>query len=135
MQRCGYFSFAIFVASTTLSTSSCFALPFVEWDNIAIIGFAPTKFLKLLAEDSAISANSSEVGSWFNPQSANKNVPFSPYSQFGTSRIKNPETNFTPGAVFKICKDGLRTSAVAWQAPATIPSASFAFTITTPKVR
>ena len=34
-----------------------------ESDNMAIIGFTPTKFLKLLAEDSAISASSSAVGS------------------------------------------------------------------------
>ena len=47
---------------------------------------------------------------------------------------KNPDTSFTPGAVFKICNAGRSVSAVAWHAPATIPSASFAFTIITPNV-
>ena len=99
---CGYFSFAIFVASTTLSTSACFALPFVEWESIATIGFSPTSARKLLAELSAIAASSADVGSWFKPQSANKNVPFAPYSQFGTSMMKKPDTSSVPGAVFKI---------------------------------
>ena len=106
----------------------------MEWDSIAIIGFAPTRVLKLFALVSAIAASSSAVGSWFRPQSANRNVPCSPYSQLGTSRIKKPDTSFTPGAVFKICSAGRRVSAVAWHAPATIPSASFAFTMITPKV-
>ena len=34
----GAFSFAIFVASTTLSTSACFALPFVECERSATTG-------------------------------------------------------------------------------------------------
>ena len=134
MQSPGYCSWAIFVASTTLSTSICFALPFVECDSMAMIGFEPTRLLKLLAEESAIAASSSAVGSWFRPQSANRKVPLSPNSQSGTHIRKNPDTSLTPGAVFRICSAGRSVSAVAWQAPATIPSASLALTMITPKV-
>ena len=57
------------------------------------------------------------------PQSENKKVPFSPYSQSGTSIKKKEETNLTPGLVFKICKAGLKVLAVEWHAPETTPSA------------
>ena len=80
----------------------CFALPFVEWESIAITGFSPTKERKLLALLSAIEASSEAFGSWLRPQSAKRNVPFSPNSQFGTSIMKKPDTNSVPGAVFKI---------------------------------
>ena len=133
--RCGYFSLAIFVASTTLSTSGCLALPLVEWESMAITGFGPIRDLKLREEVSAMAASSSGVGSWFRPQSANRNVPFSPKFFIWVSIIKKADTNFTPGAVFNICSAGRRVSAVEWQAPATMPSASLFFTITIPKVR
>ena len=45
----------MFVASTTFVTSSCFALPHVEWDNIATLGVAPINCSNVLAElDAAI---------------------------------------------------------------------------------
>ena len=99
MKRCGY--------RVDMKTQVCgkhvfFALPFVEWESIATIGFSPTSARKLLAELSAIAASSADVGSWFNPQSAKRNVPFAPYSQFGTSMMKKPDTSSVPGAVFKI---------------------------------
>ena len=47
------------------------------------------------------------------PQSANRKVPFAPFSQFGTSRIKKPDTSSVPGVVLRICSDGRSTSAVA----------------------
>ena len=54
--RSGFCSLAIFVASTTLSTSACFALPFVEWERNATFGSAPTRERKDSAEDAAIAA-------------------------------------------------------------------------------
>ena len=120
----GAISLANLVASTTLSTSACFALPLEEWDSIATFGSCPTNILKLSAEETAIAANSSGVGFWFRPQSANTNVPLSPRSQSGTSIKKNAETNLVPGLVLITCKQGLKVFAVEWQAPDTIPSAS-----------
>ena len=67
------------------------------------------------------------------PQSENRNVPFAPKSQSGTHMTKNELTSFTPGAVLSICRLGRSTSPVAWQAPATMPSAKPCFTIITPK--
>ncbi len=82
-----------------------------------------------------MAASSSAVGSWFRPQSAKRNVPFSPWSLNWVSMTKNAETSFTPGAVFRICRAGRSVSAVEWHAPATMPSASLAFTMTMPNVR
>ena len=39
--KSGVFSFASLVASLTFSTSSDFALPYVEYESIAILGSAP----------------------------------------------------------------------------------------------
>ncbi len=61
-------------------------------------------------------------------------VPWSPYSQFGTSMMKKPETILQPGLVRRICSAGRRVFAVEWQAPETSPSASFSLSIMTPKV-
>ena len=82
-----------------------------------------------------MAASSSAVGFWFRPQSAKRKVPSSPWSLNWVSMTKKADTSFTPGAVFKICRAGRRVSAVEWQAPATMPSASPAFTMTMPKVR
>ena len=86
----------------TFSVNSDFALPYVEYDNIATFGSSPTNCLKLLLDDIAISANSSGFGFAFNPESPNINVPFEPYLQSGTTITKNAETNFVLGAVFNI---------------------------------
>ena len=67
---------------------------------------------KLLLEEIAISDSSSGVGFSTNPLSPNINMPFSPYSQSGTTITKNAETSLVPGAVFKICKAGLKVSDV-----------------------
>ena len=130
--RSGFCSFAILVASTTLSTSACFALPLVEWDSIATTGSSSTSSLKDSAEEAAIAASSSGFGFWFSPESANTKVPFAPYSQSGTTIRKNADTSFVPGFVFRICRHGLSVSAVEWHAPDTIPSASPILTIITP---
>ena len=58
----GAFSFASSVAILTLSTSSAFALPFVEYESIATFGSFSSICLKLFAVDIAISDNSSEFG-------------------------------------------------------------------------
>ena len=59
-------------------------------------------------------------------------VPFAPYSQLGTTIRKKADTSLVPGLVFRICRQGRKVSAVEWQAPETIPSASPIFTIITP---
>ncbi len=100
--RSGRFSFASFVASLILSTSSLFALPYVEYESIAIFGSAPTRFSNDFADDIAISESSSAFGLTLRAASANKNVPFSPSSQSGTTSMKNADTSFVFGAVFKI---------------------------------
>ena len=128
----GCSSFAILVASTILSTSGCFALPFVECESMATIGSSSTRSWKDSAEDAAIAESSSGVGFWFRPESANTNAPFAPYSQSGTTIRKNADTSFVPGLVFRICRHGRSVSAVEWHAPDTIPSASPIFTIITP---
>ena len=48
--------------------------------------------------------------------------------------MKNPETNFAPGAVRKICNAGRNVFAVEWQAPDTRPSAPPVFNTMTPNV-
>ena len=100
--KSGAFSFASLVASCTFSTSSDFALPYVENDNIATLGSFFTIALKLSAEDIAISDNSSLFGFGFNPQSANIKTPSSPYSLCGRTNILNVDTILVPGFVFNI---------------------------------
>ena len=46
--------------------------------------------------------------------------------------IMGADTSFVPGFVFRICRHGLKVSAVEWHAPDTIPSASPILTIITP---
>ena len=98
----GSFSFNKLVASITFCVNSDLALPIVEYESIATLGSSPTNCLKLLLEDIAISDNSSGFGFAFSPASPNINVPFEPYSQFGTTITKKAETNFVSGAVFSI---------------------------------
>ncbi len=128
----GASSFAIRVASTTLSTSACFALPFVEWDSIATMGSLPVRIRKDSADETAMFASFSGSGFCSRPESPKMKVPSAPMSQFGTTITKNAETSFVPGFVFKICRQGRRVSAVEWHAPDTMPSASPIFTIMTP---
>ena len=89
----------MFVASTTFVTSSCFALPHVEWDNIATLGVAPISCSNVLAELEAIAANCSGFGFWFSPQSANTKHPFSPISLACVSINMKADTISVPGAV------------------------------------
>ena len=98
----GAFSFAIFVASTTLSTSACFALPFVECERSATTGSFSVRSLKESADESAIAASFSGSGFCSSPESPNRNVPLAPISQSGTTIIKNALTSFVPGFVFRI---------------------------------
>ena len=130
--KSGAFSFTNFVASITFSVDAECALPYVEYDSIATFGSSPTNCSKLLLDEIAISESFSASGSSFNPLSANINVPFAPYSQFGTTIMKNADTNLVPGAVFNICSAGLNVSDVECAAPDTSPSASSNFTIIIP---
>ena len=59
------------LASITLSTSGCLALPSVENESIASRGTRPTKSLALSADTIAICASSCGPGSTTNAQSAN----------------------------------------------------------------
>ena len=60
-------------------------------------------------------------------------VPSAPISQFGTTTRKNADTNLIFGAVFNVCNAARNTFAEELIAPATIPSASPAFTIMHPR--
>ena len=133
--RLGSSSWAISTARTTLFASSFRAEPFEEWESIATAGSVPMSDFHERAEFTAIWASASSSGCTSRPQSLKMNVPFWPYSQSGTTITKNELASFTPGAVFKICRQGRNTSPVEWQAPDTMPSASPHFTIMTPKYR
>jgi hypothetical protein len=61
---------AILTASVTLSMSACFALPLVEWLNMATTGSALTNALNVAAVLTAMEASSSGDGFWFSAQSA-----------------------------------------------------------------
>ena len=72
-------------------------------EDIDAYGFEVIKGdLPAAADEIAISDNSSAFGFTFNPLSENKNIPFSPYSQLGTSIKKNADTSFVPGLVLII---------------------------------
>ena len=75
----GASSCASFVASTTLSTSACFALPFVEWESIATIGSFPVRTRKESAEEIAMFASFSGSGFCSSPASPKIKVPFAPH--------------------------------------------------------
>ena len=127
--RSGYVSFAILVASTTLSTSACLALPLLECESIATLGSSLMKNFHDSAEPMAISESSSALGSMLRPQSASSSVPSSPYSSLPVHMMKKADTSLVPGAVLRICSAGRRVLAVEWQAPETRPSASPILTI------
>ena len=127
--KSGAFSFNNFVASITLSVNGEWALPCVEYESIATFGSSPISSLKLLLDDIAISDKASASGYSFNPESANINTPSSPNSLSGNTITKNADTNFVPGAAFKIWRAGLNVSEVGCDAPETNPSASPSFTI------
>ena len=110
--KSGAFCFNNFVASTTLSVNGECALPYVEYESIATFASFPTNCSKLFADDIAISERASASGYSFSPLSENTNIPFSPYSQFGTTITKNADTSFVPGRVFNICSAGLNVSDV-----------------------
>ena len=85
--------FTFWVASITLSASSCLALPFVEKDNIATMGSSPTNLLCVKELLIAILASCSASGLGITAQSPKV------YSRpSGITIIKQLETAFIPGA-------------------------------------
>ena len=131
--RSGAISFASFVASATLSTNSCLALPFVLNESIATRGSMPAMARAVSAVEIAISANCFASGFGFTAQSANSRKPFSPNCLAGVNIRKAPLTIEQPGLVFSIWKAGRIVSAVVPRAPANSPSASPALIIRQPK--
>ena len=105
----------------------------MECESRATVGSVPMSVFQDFAELTAMCASRSASGCTSRPQSENTNVPFSPRSQSGTTITKNELTSLTPGAVLRICRQGRSTSPVAWQAPATMPSARPVLTSITPK--
>ena len=110
--RYGALSLAILYALYTLSTSACLALPFVEYESIATYGSPPTRYLKDSAEAMAIPASFSGSGFCSRPQSPNRKVPLYPYSQSGTTIMKNAETRRLPGFALTSCNAGRSVLAV-----------------------
>ena len=129
----GAISLAIFVASVTLSTSSCLALPFDEKLSIATRGSMPAIARAVSAVEIAISANCFASGLGFTAQSAKSRKPFSPNCLAGVNIRNAPLTIEQPGLVFRIWKAGRIVSAVVPRAPANSPSASPALIIRQPK--
>ena len=73
-------SLANFNASTTLSTTSCFAEPFVEKLNIATRGSIPATACAVRAVQTAICANWLASGTGVTATSPITNTPLSPHS-------------------------------------------------------
>ena len=120
----GAISLAIFKASTTLSTTSCFAEPFVEKLNSATFGSIPATAWAVRAVQTAICASWEASGTGVTATSPITRIPFLPYSGACVSNNIAPETQVMPGAVLIICKAGRSTSPVVLRAPANWPSAS-----------
>ena len=129
----GAISLANFVASCTLSTNSCFALPFVLKLNIATRGSMPAIARAVSAVEIAISANCLASGFGLTAQSANSRNPFSPRCLAGVNIRNAPLTIEQPGLVFRIWNAGRMVSAVVPRAPANSPSASPALIIKQPR--
>ena len=129
----GAISLARRVASATLSTNSCLALPLVENDSIATLGSIPAIALAVSAVDTAISASCLASGFGLTAQSANSRKPFSPSCLAGVNMRNAPLTIEQPGLVFSIWKAGRMVSAVVPRAPANSPSASPALIIRQPR--
>ena len=94
----GQRSLANFVASTTLSTTSCLALPLVENDSIATFGSAnPATLLAVCAVHTAICASWSASGIGVTATSPITTTPFSPYCGCFVMRSIAPLTQVMPG--------------------------------------
>ena len=113
------------VASTTLSTISCFAEPFVEKLSIATRGSSkPAMAFAVCAVQTAICESWFASGCGVTATSATKRTPSSPYSFAFVMSIMAPLTQLIPGVVLIICNAGRNTLPVVFWAPATCPSAS-----------
>ena len=120
------------VASWTLVTTSCLALPLVEKLSMATRGSMPARERAESAAATAMLAISSAVGTGMTAQSAKIMMPLSPNCLVGHSIRKQEETVFMPGLALMICSAGRSMSPVEWIAPETSPSASPFFSIITP---
>ena len=120
----GSMVFATFVASITLSTTSCVAEPFVEKEHIATRGSAkPATDFAVCAAHTAICPSWLASGTGVTATSANTSTPFSPYSGLSVIISMAPDTHEMPGAVLMICSAGRRVSPVVESAPEICPSA------------
>ena len=131
----GAISLASLVASDTLSTSSCLALPLVEKESIATRGSMPAIARAVSAVEMAISASCFASGFGFTAQSAKSRNPFSPRCLAGVNIRNAPLTMEQPGLVLRIWKAGRMVSAVVPRAPASSPSASPALIIRQPRYK
>jgi len=126
-----FLSVKIALAIVTLSTNSCLALPKVENESKATFGSSPIIALRVIAVLIVMSASCSELGLGTTAQSANKKILSSPRKS-ETGKIKALETVLNPGITPITCNAALKTSAVLFTAPATIPSTCFSLTIKAP---
>ncbi len=117
------------VASTTLETFSCTALPAVEKESMATFGGLPARGSKERAELTAISARLAASGSTTRPQSAKTKMPFLAWCGAHSIIRKKLDTRPVPGARPIVCSAARTVSAVVATAPPTVPSASPSRTI------
>ena len=99
---------------------------------MATRGSMSTSCLPEAALAMAMAASSSAVGLGITAQSPKIITPSSPHLGSGSSMMKQLDTTLMPGAVLMICSAGRRTLPVELMAPATMPSASPALSITAP---
>jgi hypothetical protein len=110
-------------AASTLSTRGWLALPWVEKESIATRGSSPISARQLAAEASAMSASASASGSGFTAQSANISA------RSASAMTKKLDGVRMPSARPMVIIPASMTRAVGWATPASIASASPAFTI------
>ena len=102
---------------------ACVALPLVEKESMATRGRTFSRCRASRAVDTAMSANSSTVGSAITPQSARKRTPFSPRRVSSTSMTMQLEAVLLLGATLMIWNKGRNTLPVMWVVPEIRPSA------------
>ena len=123
--RSGLSSLAKRVASTTLSTTSCLALPLVEKESMATRGSSnPATLLAVWAVHTAIWASWAASGIGVTATSPMTSTPSSPYCGVWVMRSMAPLTHEMPGAHLMIWRAGRRVSPVVERAPEICPSAS-----------
>ena len=132
--RAGSSSLARRVASITLSTTSCVALPLVEKLSMATRGSSkPATLRAVCAVHTAICESWLASGIGVTATSPTTSTPFSPNSGFLVIRSMAPLTQVMPGEHLIICRAGRRVSPVVLSAPEIWPSAPSVLIIMQPR--